>query len=431
VRQLLANKVSGTLVGVWLLIPELLRLGVWELLCGWTRQTGTRIEPRLALQLVNESALCVNAVRARRCLSQKGFELANGLPFVASDRAVHDLLNERTVADTRALQIALGRIRATTGDFSGRLLALDPHRMPSASKRQMPQQRPKPELPARKCSQGFFSIDATTSQPLCCTLASSGRTVAQATPELLEMTQQILRPAPGQALVMADGEHFVTELICSIARQTPFDLLTPIPNQPAYRRQLREIPATDFVHRWAGMATAKKIFRLADDDQPLWQFIERDGEIPEQYRYRGFLCTADREEVDALTKHYPERWHAEEFFNLYQDMGWKKAGTMNLNIRYGRMTTTLIAQAATAHFRQRIAEPIAGWTATHLANNLFRGLDGDIRVAADRIIVTYYNAPYADRLRQHYEGLPQKLLADGINPKIPWLYDFQLDFRFR
>lgn len=409
----------------------MLRLGVWDLVCGWTRKTGAELSPRLALQLINESALCVNAVRARRCLSQKGFELANGLPFVAADTAIHELLNERTIADSQRLQVAFGKIRASAGDFAGRLLAIDPHRMPSASKRQMPQQRPKPELPARKCSQGFFCIDATTSQPVCCTLASSGRTVAQATPELLDMTQQILRPTPGQTLIMADSEHFVTELICSIARETPFDLLTPIPNQPAYRRQMRQIPASDFVHRWAGMATSKTTFRLADNDQPMWQFVERNGEIPDQYRYRGFLCTADREEVQALTKDYPERWHAEEFFNLYQDMGWKKAGTMNLNIRYGRMTTTLIAQAATAHLRQRIGKPIADWNATHLANNLFRGLDGDIRVVGDRIIVTYYNAPHVDRLRQHYQGLPEKLVAEGVRPTIPWLYDFKLDFRFR
>ncbi len=36
VRQLLADKVNGNLVGLWLLVPEHLRLGTWDLLCGWT-----------------------------------------------------------------------------------------------------------------------------------------------------------------------------------------------------------------------------------------------------------------------------------------------------------------------------------------------------------------------------------------------------------
>jgi len=132
VRQLLADKVSGNLVGLWLLIPEHLRLGTWDLLCGWSGQSGGRVEPRLALQLIHESALCSTGLRQQRSLSQRGFELANGLPFVASDVAVHSLLAEHTVAEAQRLQVALGRIRRASGDYAGKLLAIDPHRMPSS-----------------------------------------------------------------------------------------------------------------------------------------------------------------------------------------------------------------------------------------------------------------------------------------------------------
>ena len=37
VRQVLADKVSANLAGIWLLVAEHLRLGTWDLLCGWTR----------------------------------------------------------------------------------------------------------------------------------------------------------------------------------------------------------------------------------------------------------------------------------------------------------------------------------------------------------------------------------------------------------
>ena len=57
-RQFLADKLMGNLVGIWLLIPELLRLGVWDLVCGWADQSPSRVGPRLALQLINEAALC-------------------------------------------------------------------------------------------------------------------------------------------------------------------------------------------------------------------------------------------------------------------------------------------------------------------------------------------------------------------------------------
>ena len=57
VRQLLANKVLGILVSIWLLIPEYLRLGIWDLLKSWSGLPDERVQPRLALQLINESAL--------------------------------------------------------------------------------------------------------------------------------------------------------------------------------------------------------------------------------------------------------------------------------------------------------------------------------------------------------------------------------------
>jgi hypothetical protein len=71
-------------------VAEHLRLGTWDLLCGWTGQAGDRVEPRLALQLVHEAAVCTAGIRSGRTVHQRGgFELANGLPFVASDTAIH------------------------------------------------------------------------------------------------------------------------------------------------------------------------------------------------------------------------------------------------------------------------------------------------------------------------------------------------------
>lgn len=71
------------------------------------------------------------------------------------------------------------------------------------------------------------------------------------------------------------------------------------------------------------------------------------------------------------------------------------------------------------------------WDATHLAESFLGALEGDIRVSGNRIVVTYYNAPDAERLRKHYEDLPKRLAAQQVDPRIPWLYGYELDFRFR
>jgi hypothetical protein len=95
------------------------------------------------------------------------------------------------------------------------------------------------------------------------------------------------------------------------------------------------------------------------------------------------------------------------------------------------MTMALLAQAVLQRLRQRLGAPVAAWDAPHLAQALLQGLEGDVRVSDRTIVVTYYNAPQADELRVHYENLPQKLRAEDVNPAIPWLYGYQLDFRFR
>ena len=47
--------------------------------------------------MVHEAALCTTGVRERRALSQKGFALLNGLPWLASDTTIHYLLNDQTI----------------------------------------------------------------------------------------------------------------------------------------------------------------------------------------------------------------------------------------------------------------------------------------------------------------------------------------------
>jgi hypothetical protein len=432
VRQLLADKVTGNLLGLWLLTPELLRLGAWDPLCGWTEQEPERVQPRLALQLIHESALCVAGVRADRCLSQRNFQLVNGLPWLASDAAVHELLNTRSVIQCQRLQIALGKLRRASDHFQARVLAIDPHRVRSHSKRHMQKRRDDDVSVPTKVAQTFFVLDVDTGQPVCFSTGTSARTATNAAKELLHLAAAVLDPKPGQILVVADAEHFTVELLDHFKAQTNFELLVPMANQPSLLKKLRALPPEIFTTRWAGYATAKFPYTpRRSRSGPFTQYVQRAGERVDEYQFKAFLSTTDSDEVDALTRDFPKRWHVEEFFNANQALGWDRAGTCNLNIRYGQMTMGLFAQAAIHQLRERIGPSEQNWDAKHLAKAYFGGLEGDIRVSQQTILVTYYNAPDAHLLRRHYEDLPAKLKAEGMDPRIPWLYGFQLDFRFK
>ena len=432
VRQLLANKISGNLVGIWLLIPEYLRLGLWDLLKSWSGRPTEQVETRLAMQLVNERALCVSGIRHKRTISQKGFELANGLPFIAADPGIHYLLNDRSVVDAQRLQIALGKIRQTFGHFNGRIIAVDPHRIKSYSKRQMVRRKKDKDAKPTKLAQTFFCLDADTKQPICFTTASSARSVTQASQELLALTADILKIGKEKPLVMADNEHYTVDLFDWVSSKSPFDMLVPMPNNNSVKESIKKLPDQSFKRHWAGYATTKCLYDMVKNKYgPYYQFVQRKGEQQQNYDYKAFLCTSDRNEMKDLSLNYPDRWHIEEFFKNDQALGWNRAGTMNLNIQYGKMTMALLAQAASFMMRQRIGPPVAQWDAEHIARDFFKGLEGDIRVKSDTIVVTYYNAPNSKTWRKCYENLPDKLTSEGVRPTIPWLYNFKLDFRFR
>jgi len=432
VRQMLADKVCGTSVGLWFLVAEHLRLGTWDLLCGWTDQATERVEPRLALQLVHEAALCATGVRQRRSLGQKGFELVNGLPWLAADTTIHDLLNEHTVQEAQQLQLTLGRLRRASGHFQGKLVIFDPHRVRSYSKRRMQQQCKDSKSKPIKMSQTFFALDGDTEQPICFTTATSSRKVSEATPELLSLVGEILGVDPGESLVVADSEHYAAEVVDHVAAKTPFDLLVPMPQGSSMRRQMESIPAEEFQRHWVGYATAKRPYTpRRSEGGPYWQFIQRNGERAENYSFKSFLSTRDLEVVVALCQRFPKRWHIEEFFNRDQSLGWQRAGTQNLHICYGQMSLALIAQTLIHQFRCRLGDPYQSWDASHLAKSIFRGLDGDVRVQDETIVVTLYNLPDADRFRSEYESLPSRLESEGVDSRIPWLYNYRLDFRFR
>jgi hypothetical protein len=137
------------------------------------------------------------------------------------------------------------------------------------------------------------------------------------------------------------------------------------------------------------------------------------------------LVLTDKEHYsEELFNDYPQRWQVEEFFKFDEALGWHRTGTSTLHIRYGQMTMALLAQAAIYQLRQRLGPPVAQLDSPHLARNLFQGLEGNIRVEQDTIVVTFYNAPNVELLRAHYENLPAKLQRQSP-PKVarssrPW-----------
>ncbi len=424
-RQNLANKVSSTLVGLWFLVAEHLRLGSWDLIKGYTGCQDCDIEPRIAMQIVNESGICKNRVRRKNYITHQGFELLNGLGFLASDEEAHVFFNKHTVYQAQLLQEALAKIRLNNGHYKGEILAIDPHRIITTSKRVMPKKKKQPTEPSKKALQTFFALDTETGQPICCGIGTPGVNTTKATIDLLNMTNTTL---PNKALILADKEHFTQRLISNIENNNQFELLVPVITSERIKKIEKSLT---YKRQWAGYAIAETMFDFVDKKGKYRLVIQREGEIESQYKYKSFIALSDKPATSLLSETYDKRWSIEDFFNFDGAMGFDRASTFNLNIRYGKMSLALLSQAASYQFRQKLPKPYDRWNAVHLADAIFNKIDGDIRVKNDTIIVTCYNVPDELNLQEHYQNLPKKLYTEGIDPRVPWLYNFKVDFRFK
>jgi hypothetical protein len=200
-----------------------------------------------------------------------------------------------------------------------------------------------------------------------------------------------------------------------------------VPAQQTQRTK-EVISQLDYERISAGVALSETMFNFEGDENKYRFIAERLGE--QDCSYTPFLTTSKKEAKMLLFDNYDKRWSVEEFFRFENDMGLNRASTQNLNIRYANLALAMIAQAATYQLRQNLNDNYKKWDAKHLANEVLAWNDGDIKVKNDTIIVTFYGSSKYLK-KEHYVNLPKILAEQGINPKIPWLYDFKLDFRFK
>jgi len=421
---MLSQKVSGTSVGMWLLVPELLRLGAWDIIKAWTGKADTCLEPRIALQVVNETALCLNRVRRKSSLGHQGFQLANGMGRLVTDEQVHTLLNNHTTSEAQQMLVNLGIQRKLSGHYPGNVIAVDPHRIISSSKRIMAKKRKQTNAPSRKMLQTFFSVCTQTGQPIMATISSTGLPTSKATANLISATGEIIKE---EKLIVADKEHFTRELLDISREHKHFDFLIPALNTSKLKNKIQNL---NYQPQWAGFAIAETNFCFAHDTTKYRLIAERTGETTENYSYNAFITTSKKDAKQLICNNYDKRWSVEEFFRFENNMGLNRASTLNLNVRYGKLALAMIAQAATYQLRKKLKEDYRKWDASHLSNEVLAWADGDIRVKSDTILITFYGKP-THLNPQDYINLPSRLIAEDINPKIPWLYDYKIDFKFK
>ena len=220
------------------------------------------------------------------------------------------------------------------------------------------------------------------------------RTASNAAEELLPVSRRHPEHTTWTDALLADAEHFTVELLDKVKTQTNFDLLVPMPDQPSRRKKLQEFPPETFQPRWAGYATAKLTYTPRNSQAgPFYQYIQREGERPEEHHFKAFLSTMDRDEVETLPEDFSQAVACRGVLQCPSGVEMGQGGDLQSeHTVWADDDGMLIAQTAIDRLRKRLGPPAATWDAEHLAKSYFEGLEGDVRVTDNKITVTYYNA---------------------------------------
>ena len=202
--------------------------------------------------------------------------------------------------------------------------------------------------------QTFFALDTESGQPIGCGIGSPGANTTRATIDLLNMTKLVNK----NALILADKEHFTEHLTRSIDQNSSFEFLVPAISTERIQKIER---SQTYQRKWAGYAVAETMFNFAGHKEKYRLISQREGESTKDYKYKSFLTLSNKPTTQLLTEMYHKRWSIEEFFNFDGAMGFDRASTFNLNIRYRKMSLALLAQAATYQLRKKLPKPYNRW----------------------------------------------------------------------
>ena len=80
--------------------------------------------------------------------------------------------------------------------------------------------------------------------------------------DLLTLSGKILNLNDQEPLLLADNEHYTSELIDWAYSQSPFNMMVPMKTDSVIEKQVATIPSESFKSHWVGYATNKVLYTI-------------------------------------------------------------------------------------------------------------------------------------------------------------------------
>ena len=425
VTTLLKKGLTSTSVGGFFFIPYLLQLNIFDLFekMGKPKLEGVPNE-NLAIGFVFESLFgYTKGIRSIDSVSRADFALLAGLPFLPSPATQYRYLQSVSCKSALDFQVALGKKLVALGQITpGPPINIDGHNVPTYSRKEMKQSYLTKEGRYGKAIRCFYTQDQTSKKPLIAMATYSGTSVAQATDEIAVRTRDIL---DGRYMLVADKEWYIGRLIQELHEQYGISILVPVKKSSSRVAEFESI-SFDKYHTSEFGTIAAVYTTMKDFKGPLQMFLKRqpDGKM------FGLITPEQTLESESAMPTYTKRWRIEGFFNENDFLGINRLPSLNLNAIQTMLCFRLVAYHVMDNLRNGLGEDYASKTPESIYREFISGVQGRIELKSDTIVVHVYNFKHEHAIASIMSNLEVKLEKANVNPRIPWLGNRRLAFRF-
>jgi hypothetical protein len=121
----------------------------------------------------------------------------------------------------------------------------------------------------------------------------------------------------------------------------------------------------------------------------------------------------------------------QNFFNENGFLGLDRLPSLELNAIQSALTLKLVSFHLVDNFRKNLPRPFSTMKPESIYQHFIQGVQGKVQLKKDEIHVDIYGFQHRDMVAALFNNLQQKLSAQQIDPRCPWLNDRPLSFSFK
>ena len=425
ITDILKHGLTTTSARGFFFIPYLLQLRAHELLSNMVpvKKQGIPNE-RLALGIVFESLFGLTAgIRAIDSVSRADFGLLEGLPFLSSTSSQYRLLQSISYNNALSFQVGIGKRLVELGQVTpGSAVNIDGHNIKTYSRKAMKSSYITQEGRYGKAMRTFYTQDQESKKPLIAMVTYSGTSVSQITNRIAGLTRDVLGRDFGMA---ADKEWYCAQLIKELRNQLGISILTPVRQSKKRVAEFEAVPLDQYDKTVQGNIAA--LFTTMNGfDGPLRMLLKKkqDG------KYFALITPDENMTAEIAMPTYKKRWRIEDFFAENGFLGINRLPSMNLNAKQAVLSLRLLAFHAMDNFRNDLGPDYRKKTPELIYREFVSSVHGKIQLRGDVIEVTIFGFEHENAAAAILSGLDEKLEKANVDPRIPWLGNRRIRFKF-